>query len=186
VSYYFKPHFNKSHSRGKKIKMKNNIKPLSRKDEIVVQELNGEILIYDLSTNKAFCLNETSSLVWEACDGSKSVSEISRLVSRKLNAPANEDLIWLALDQLKKEKLIANSEEVVSHFEGMPRREVIKKVGLASVIALPIVGSLVAPKSAMAQASACIGNCGMTLACPPVSTCMCSNNSAGNNGTCGL
>ena len=85
--------------------MKKDIKPLSRKDEIVVQELNGEVLIYDLRTNKALCLNETSSLVWEACDGNTSVSEISRSISRKLNAPANDDLVWLALDQLKKEKL---------------------------------------------------------------------------------
>ncbi len=150
--------------------MKKDIKPLSRKDEIVVQELNGEVLIYDLRTNKAFCLNETSSLVWEACDGNTSVSDISRSISRKLNAPANDDLIWLALDQLKKEKLIANGDEVISNFEGMSRREVIKKVGLASVIALPVIASLVAPKAAMA-ASMCGQICSNSSDCSGIPNC---------------
>jgi hypothetical protein len=51
--------------------------PHSRTKELVVQELKGELLIYDLSTNKAFCLNETSALVWQLCDGKSSISEIS-------------------------------------------------------------------------------------------------------------
>ena len=49
--------------------MKKRIAPKARKENLVVQESNGEVLIYDLDTNKAFCLNETSALVWQACDG---------------------------------------------------------------------------------------------------------------------
>ncbi len=90
-------------------------------------------------------MNETSSLVWDACDGNQSVSEISQAIGKKLNSPANEDIVWLALDQLKKEKLIANEKDVVSKFGGMSRREVMKKVGFASMIALPVISSLVAP-----------------------------------------
>ncbi len=51
--------------------MKNNFKPTQRKAELVIQELNGEVLIYDLGRNKAFSLNETSALVWQACNGEK-------------------------------------------------------------------------------------------------------------------
>ncbi len=176
--------------------MKKDIKPLSRKDEIVVQELNGEVLIYDLRTNKAFCLNETSSLVWEACDGNTSVSDISRSISRKLNAPANEDLVWLALDQLKKEKLIANSEEVIPDFNGMSRRDVVKKIGFASLVAVPVISSLVAPVAAQ-TGSSCTGGCtctnnpGMGNACTfkPTTTCTssctCTQQDNGNaRGTC--
>lgn len=122
-------------------------KPISRKDNIVIQEIDGETLIYDLSKNKAFCLNETSALIWEMCDGERSVSEISKELSQKLNNPANEDLVWLAIDQLKKENLIANAEELENKFEGMNRREVIKKVGLGTMIALPLVSGLIAPTS---------------------------------------
>lgn len=141
-----------------------SVYPLSRKENLVVQELDGEVLIYDLGANKAFCLNETSALVWETCDGIKSVSEISRILGEKLNVPANEDLVWLAIDQLKKEKLIANGEELVSNFAGMNRREVIKKVGLATMAVLPVVASLAAPSSANA-ASVCVN---------PANGCVCN------------
>lgn len=162
--------------------MKNKIKPLSRKDEIIVQELGGEVLIYDQKTNKAFCLNETSSLVWEACDGNQSVSEISQSIGKKLNSPANEDIVWLALDQLKKERLIANGGEVVSKFDGMSRREVIRKVGLGTMIALPLVSSLVAPTAVSAQSLTCrVG--------PPFGTnqavgCNCNGGGNCNSGIC--
>jgi hypothetical protein len=167
--------------------MKKSIAPKARKENLVVQELNGEVLLYDLEKNKAFCLNETSSLVWQLCDGNTSVSEISESISRKLDSPANEDLVWLALDQLKKEKLIANGDEVVSDFAGMSRREVIKKVGLGTMIALPLISSLIAPTAISAQSTACSGMCGMTIACTTsVAMCACSNNSSGNTGTCSV
>jgi len=79
---------------------KNN--PISRQDDIVVQQSKDEILIYDLKLNRALCLNETSALVWRLCDGTKSVEEISQAISKKLKTPVSEDLVFLALDQLKK------------------------------------------------------------------------------------
>ncbi len=183
--------------------MKSQNKPVRRKEDIIVQELNGEILIYDLKANKAVCLNEVSSLVWDACDGNQSVSEISQSIGKKLNSPANEDIVWLALDQLKKERLIANGAEVVSKFDGMSRREVIRKVGLGTMIALPLVSSLVAPTAVSAQSQTCRagepfgshqgvgcncqsnGNCSSGLTCcgvmgPGVGTCQVTCPSAPN------
>lgn len=180
--------------------MKKNT-PLSRKTDIVVQELDGEVLIYDLVKNKAFCLNETSALVWDLCDGTKSVTEISQSVGKKLNSPANEDIVWLAIDQLKKEKLIENNTELVSPFEGMTRRAVIKQVGLGTMIALPFVASIMAPKAVHAQSAiACScpnGQAANATSCvnspqcmAPTPTCMgVTCNAGGNNcgtlnGTC--
>lgn len=146
-------------------------KPKSRKEDLAVQELNGEVLIYDLKRNRAFCLNETSALVWQMCDGEKSVDEISRGLSKKLNNPANEDLVWLAIDQLKKEKLLANGEELNSKLEGVNRRDVIKKIGLGTMVALPIIAGLAAPRAAQAQS------------CTPGGSCTC--NAPNNNVICG-
>lgn len=50
--------------------------PKARNKNIVVQLLNKETLIYDLIDNKAFCLNETSSIVFNACDGKTSFDEL--------------------------------------------------------------------------------------------------------------
>ena len=153
--------------------MKKDFFPKSRKDNLVVQELDGEVLIYDLQTDKAMCLNPTSALIWEACDGNRSVNEISEFVSKKLNSKGNEDLVWLALDQLKKEKLIENGAELNNGFEGMSRREVIRKVGLASAIALPMILSVVAPLAVHANSACILGG-----------TCTCQTPNTGQGNVC--
>lgn len=133
--------------------------PIARKEGLVLQEMPDELLVYDLETNKAHCLNETSALIWKACDGDKSVSEIT--VSLGNSVP--EELVWLAIDQLNEKNLLEN--KVPTKFSGQTRREVIKKIGLASVIALPFVASLVAPTSVLAVVS-----CGQPCTC--VSPCV--------------
>lgn len=130
------------------------IKPLARKTDIVLQEFGNETLVYDLKTNKAFNLNETSTLIWQACTGNKSVSEIALKLSEKFKSPIDEDFVWLALEQLKKDNLLENAAEVSTDFGGLSRREVIKKVGLGSLIALPLISSLVAPMATHAQSAA--------------------------------
>jgi hypothetical protein len=163
-------------------------KPMSRKSDIVIQEIDNEILIYDLITNNAFCLNETSAIIWRLCDGTKTVSEISRAAAQKLNAVVSEDLVGLALEQFKKDQLIC--DEFKSVFEGMTRREMVRKVGFASMVALPVVASIIAPISTNAQScipfdSSCTlsttggGCCPMSFcATTPtgdICTCMCVN-----------
>ena len=71
-------------------------RPLSRRDQLVVQEHDGEVLIYDLRSNKAFCLNATAALVWQACNGKLEISEIAERISKQLNETASEELVWLA------------------------------------------------------------------------------------------
>ena len=126
--------------------------PQARTGNLVVQNLENEVLIFDLTENKAFCLNETSGLVYHACDGQTDFEDF------KNKYKFTDEVIFLALDLLKKESLL--EESFVSPLAGLKRREVIKKIGLTSVIALPIISSLLAPTSAMAAAS-----CGGTL--PP-------------------
>ncbi|MEP7213677.1 MAG: PqqD family protein [Acidobacteriota bacterium] len=171
--------------------MKQNY-PKSRTDEIVVQELNGEILVYDLRDNRAMCLNETSSAVWRACDGSNSVADIASRVG-------NEDIVWLALAELKKEKLIDGVPSTPEKFDGLSRRDVIKKIGLGSMIALPVIAGLVAPTAAHAASTCVVGagtcmcagpNTGVGNACTATTTscttgCVCRfSNNGNNNGVC--
>jgi Coenzyme PQQ synthesis protein D (PqqD). len=137
--------------------------PTARKNGLVIQEMPEEVLVYDLKTNKAHCLNQTAAFVWMACNGENSVADIRRLLEKKFGASVDEDFIWLAIDQLNRDNLL--EETVKSKFEGISRREAIKKVGLASVLALPIVASLAVPNSALA-ASSCIGTfCSTTEPC---------------------
>ncbi|HRH44093.1 MAG TPA: PqqD family protein [Pyrinomonadaceae bacterium] len=148
--------------------MKLNNYPLSRKDNIVVQEAGDEVLLYDLNDNKAFCLNETSAVVWELCDGKSSVAEINQKLSKKLNIKTDDNLVWLALDQLKKEKLLSNAEEVKIDFNGLSRRDAIRKVGFASLVALPVIMAITSPVAAVTQ-SVCGADSGITCACADIS-----------------
>lgn len=146
--------------------MNNSQLPIARKEGLVIQEMPEEILVYDLETNKAHCLNQTAAFVWEACDGINSATDIARLFGEFSGNTVSEDLVWLAIDQLNEKNLL--EKEMTVNFQGQTRREIIKKIGLATIIALPIVSSLVAPMAASAG-SACIPNsctCTRPTACP--------------------
>ena len=96
--------------------------PKTRQSNMVQQELESEVLIYDLISHKAFCLNKTSALVYQLADGTKTVAEISRLMSIKLKSKVPEDLVWLALNELKNNNLLEYEAEVSNHFAGLSRR----------------------------------------------------------------
>jgi len=96
-------------------------KPKSRETNLAIQELENEILIYDTLINKAICLNSTSAMVWQACNGNRDVPEISKYLSAKFNKNITEEMIWLALDLLKKSNLVDNKDEFPSFFEGLSR-----------------------------------------------------------------
>ena len=125
--------------------------PMAISKDIVVQSFEDEILVYNLVTNKAVCLNKISALIWKLCDGTNTVREISQKMGKDLKESISEEYIWLALNQLKKEGLIEESGDITDKYQGLSRREVIRKIGYGSMIALPIVSSIVAPTAASAQ-----------------------------------
>lgn len=127
--------------------MKETQIPKARKKGLVIQEMPDEVLVYDLDEHKAHCLNSTAAKVWQACDGEKEIFEIAKLLNNT-DSKVAEDLVWLAIDQLNQNNLLEN--EVSSKFEGMTRRDVIKKVGIAAAVSLPIISILSFPSSALA------------------------------------
>lgn len=71
--------------------------PIARNEGLVIQEMPDEILVYDLETNKAHCLNETAAFVWKACDGRNSIADITKLFGEQSKTIVQEDLIWWRL-----------------------------------------------------------------------------------------
>ncbi len=123
-------------------------KPESRQSDILVQDLDDELLIYDLQVNKVFCLNQTSALVFQLCDGARTALEISELMSKKLGLLISEEFVWLALQELEKKNLLGHSGELTDHLTSLSRRKMIKSVGLSSMAALPIIASVAVPTAA--------------------------------------
>ena len=155
--------------------------PRMRKQGLVVDDLPDEVLVYDLERNQAHCLNRTAALVWRCCDGETAASEIARRLKAELDAPFNEELVWLALDQLEKQQLLDHSISVPAEFTRLSRRQMIRNLGLAAAVAVPLVTSIVAPTAVQAATCQQPGNpcvpsklCCSPLGCnggPPGGTC---------------
>lgn len=133
------------------------ILPLARSKDVVIQNLESEILIYDLITNKAFCLNETSAIVYHACDGQTTFDDL------RFKHKFTDEIIFFALKELQNNSLIESDDS--NYFAGLSRREVIKKIGLATMVALPVISSVVAPTAAWAASGGLFAPCSSPADC---------------------
>lgn len=154
--------------------MNTSQRPIARKAGLVIQEVPDEVLVYDLETNKAHCLNRSAAMIWRSCDGKNTVSEIAGLVASQVGGKVTEDFVWLAIDQLSENRLL--EKEIAVTFEGQSRREALKKIGMATMVAVPVIASLVAPQNALAAASCACQNpssCGSVpnAGCPSTVNC---------------
>jgi hypothetical protein len=148
------------------------IYPAARRTDIVVQQMDREVLVYDVNSNKAHCLNETAATVWNLCDGSRDIQQIAAEIAKNSGTRVDDDLVWLAIDQLSDSDLLETS--VARRFTGSSRRQAIKQLGVASMIALPVIASLVAPPNALASSS-CVctspAACATQPGCPSTTNC---------------
>jgi hypothetical protein len=129
--------------------------PLARKDGLLVQELSHEVLVYDLERDKAHCLNPTAALIWKHCDGRTSVNEITRLLEKSSGVSVDEDVVWCALNQLEKDRLLQEPMAWPAGVERISRRELVRRLGIGAAIAIPLVTSIIAPTAAYAGSPLC-------------------------------
>jgi hypothetical protein len=128
--------------------------PRARDSRIVVQDIDGgEVLVYDLDTNQAFCLNATASRVWRLCDGTNDRSDMARALDHR-GSENTAEIVELALDLLSSNSLLENTSFVRTSTAS--RRETIKRLALAGAAALPVISMVVAPPAA--HAASCIPN----------------------------
>jgi hypothetical protein len=153
--------------------------PRARKADLVTRELPGELLVYDLRRHQAFCLNETAASVWKCCNGKRSVKELAQQLGTDGKGPVDQNLVWLALDQLEKSNLLQSAVARPKSAAQLSRRNLIR-AGVAASVALPVVVAIVAPRAA--SAASCPGGVGTVPFSSPCShTCQC--NQFGNPGS---
>ena len=145
--------------------------PSARKGQLVVRELPDETLVYDLERHEAHCLNTTSAFVWKHCDGQTTVEEMARLLRREFAAPVDDDVVWLALKQLRRLRLLEEGSGRIGMMK-VTRRDLVRKY-LPAALALPVILSIPAPTAAQAL-STCAGDhqpCDDTHPCCPGFNC---------------
>src|SRR3954453_1183788 len=106
--------------------------PKARQEDIVIEGLGDETLVYDMRNHKAHCLNRTAALVWSRCDGRVTVSEMAEGLESDLRGPVRAEVVWLALEQLSKAQLLSDQLSKSTAQQTISRRAVMKKIGLGA------------------------------------------------------
>lgn len=118
-------------------------------DRIIVREIETETLVYDEGTHRAWCLNRSSACVWRLCDGNHTVEQIAESASGELGCAMGEDLVLLTLDELRDKNLLEEPSAPLLA-DGISRRSMIGRAGLAAAALLPVIAIIAAPPAAMA------------------------------------
>jgi hypothetical protein len=156
--------------------------PIARRENLIVEELPGEVLIYDLNTDKAHCLNQTAALIWKNCDGEKTQGDIAALLQHELKTPMSTQVVMLGLEELAGYGLLQEDASAPPATR-VSRRRLIQNLGLTTAIALPVIMSITAPAAAGAASDPCIAN-PRGIGCPCMSDNDCDSFNC-NGGVCG-
>ena len=57
--------------------MAGQVKPLARTRDLIVEEVEDEVLIYDENSETAHCLSTEAARVWRACDGQTTIDALT-------------------------------------------------------------------------------------------------------------
>ena len=86
------------------------MKPVARRNDLLVRHDTGELFIEDLLNHKKIRLNPTSAVVWEKCDGKKETYEIAAEMADELGVSVSEGVVLMALNRLYYERLLEPSQ----------------------------------------------------------------------------
>ena len=127
-------------------------RPNVRRDGVFVEVLDDELLVFDSKRQFAHSLNQPAARVWQACDGSRSVSELAG------ECESDESTVLLALERLRDVHLLEGTEiqlpAPAAETGSVSRRVMLRKSVLAGAgvgLAIPVIRSITAPSIAMAS-----------------------------------
>jgi len=143
------------------------MKPVARRNGLVVRDLADEVVVYDKERHEAHCLNGTAATIFRNADGRRSVSDLAVLLSAD-GGPGAEELVEMALGQPGEARLLEGDPSPVAE-RGLPRRDAMRRVGMGAAVLIPLVTSILAPTPAEAAAT-CVNDC---TGQPPGTPCSC-------------
>ncbi len=122
--------------------------------KLIARTIGDELLLFDEETSTAHCLNGIAGEMWMACEGRSSAATVTEFL-RPRWPHIEEEVVWASLSKLAAAGLL--EETTVRENISTGRRELIRKLGFAAAVALPIVVTSVLVPPAYAA-----GSCGMT------------------------
>jgi hypothetical protein len=142
--------------------------PLARSEGLIIEELDGELLVYDSESNMAHALDPQVVAVWRACDGHSDTHALAT------GCETSEEKVRDTLARLGELGLLEGAQ---ADQNGDTRRVALRKIGIAGV-GVATISSILVPGAA-AQGS-----------CQPGGTCVssadqcCNGQTAPRTGLC--
>jgi Coenzyme PQQ synthesis protein D (PqqD) len=130
----------------------NKKNPKARKDNLLVEEVGGELLIYDVTSDRAHCLNESAAAIWRHCNGTRSPETLASHLFPKLAASEAKRVVAVGIERLRRRRLIEGSMALMPATD-LSKRELLKKVAIlaaAAGVVAPLIKTVVAPTPAYA------------------------------------
>jgi hypothetical protein len=153
-------------------------RPKAKGKSLLIVEAGDEVLVYDLTRHRAYCLNETAARVWRLCTGKRTVAQIASELKIALDPALGGAVVRDTIAQFERLGLVEAADRKAPD---LSRRKLFRRIGIgaAAGIALPLVTWIVAPTPA--HAASCTGNAGL---CGPGHPPCCPGLSCqDNNGT---
>jgi hypothetical protein len=122
-------------------------RPLARTENVVVESVGDETVVYDTSAHVAHALKPLAAAVFAYADGTNTPSEIAELASYRLDTSVTEADVVEALDQLEATALLDGP--VLDVNTGVSRRTALKTFAAAGA------GSMLVMSVATTAAQAC-------------------------------
>lgn len=133
-----------------------SIPAAARSDELLIQRVGEESVIYDVSTKEAHCLKSLAAFVFDRCDGETRIGAIADAVRSELAADITDEQVIAAVAELEESRLLQASPLVVMlEGDSVSRRDMMRRVGFAGAAATVgsgLVMSIAAP-AALASCS---------------------------------
>jgi Coenzyme PQQ synthesis protein D (PqqD) len=131
------------------------IRPVSRTEGVITEDVGDELLVYDTDSDQACRLNRSAALVWQNCDGHRTVGDLAEMLRAELGDVTGEDMVVVALDHLAEHGLVDGYERREASAARVSRRRFMRRVGVvgATAMAVPVVHSLAVPRPAAAASN---------------------------------
>jgi hypothetical protein len=139
--------------------------PAARVSDLVINDVHGEVLVYDKQCHHIHHLNATAAAIWRLCDGERTVRDLA------LHASIDEEAVRLALRKCEDARLLDGP--LSTEMRGtQSRRTFLRKTAVAGAIALPAIVSISAPTAAQSDSTCVACNtlnfavvCGLGVSC---------------------
>jgi len=163
-------------------KLFDDARPVARTEDVIVEGLDDDVIIYDTENNQAHALNPLAARIWKHCDGEHTVADLAGLFA----AETPYDAVVNCLSHLYRLNLLNPGSLGMVDGKVLSRRQLLRKVAIgaaAAAIAVPMVTSIVAPRAdAAASCQALNASCSASKPC--CAGCTCNATTLKCTGTC--